>query len=108
MRVAFQYQAIFERARFAFIRVTDHVLLLAGSLGHEAPFEPGGEAGSAAALQPGLLDHIDHLRGGHLTKRSPQRGVAIVGDVIFNAGRVDQPGVLQNDALLGGHGAFSR
>ncbi len=105
--VAFQDQPVFEGARFALVGVADHVLGLSGGGGNERPLASGGEAGPAAPLEPGSVDLGDHFRRGHLGHRFGQGFVAAVDDVILDALRVDAPGPLQHNALLGGERALA-
>ncbi len=62
VRVVAQDVAILERARLALVGIAHEVLLPRELLGHEAPLEPGGKAGAAAAAQGRLLHLRDHRR----------------------------------------------
>src|SRR5512133_1745240 len=106
--IAFQHQTVFEGAWLALVRVADDILLLAGRFGHKAPLQPGREASAAAAFQPRLLDFINYLGRGHFTQHFTQRRIAVMNDVSFNVGWVDQPHPLQHNALLGWQRAFAR
>jgi len=77
------------------------------SLAYKAPFEPGGEAGSTAALQPRSFDLGDYFFRRHF-KRHAERLVAIVGNVIFDAVGVDLSNVLKHDAVFSWQGSFAR
>ena len=84
---------------------------VAGSGAAELPLDPGGKAGAAASPQPGLRDLVDHCLGRHVVQHLGQRRVAAGGDVILDAGGVDQaveveqvtglPGVEGNIVLVG-------
>ena len=53
--------AVFERAGFAFVRVADNIFCTGQGTGHEAPFQAGGEARTAAAAQTGCFDFVNHV-----------------------------------------------
>ncbi len=72
------------------------LLLLLG----EAPLEAGRKAGAAAAAQTRGQDLVDDLLGGHLGERLDEGGVAVAGDVVLDAQRVDQARVAQHDLDL--------
>ena len=60
---------VFARTGFRLVGVDHQVVRLGGgtgvALGDERPFRPGGESGTAAAAQPGVLDGADHRVGVH-------------------------------------------
>ena len=72
-------QAVFARARFAFIAVTQHILWLGRLFGDERPLQPGREARSAAA-QVRSLDLVDDGVGAH-RERLLQRLVTVQFEV---------------------------
>ena len=60
MRIVAHDVAVLAGAGLGFVGI-DHQIMrpLLHFLGHEGPFEAGGEAGAAAAAQARLLDHVD-------------------------------------------------
>ncbi len=73
------------------------------ALGDEAGLLAHGEAGAAAAPQPGLLELGEHLLGGHVEQCFAQRLVAAQALVDLELVEVGLVDVLQQDARLGGH-----
>src|SRR6056297_227459 len=66
MGVVAQYLPVVAGTRFALVGVADDVFLHRRAARHEAPLQAGGEARAAAALQPRLLDLLDHRLRRHL------------------------------------------
>src|SRR5258708_28353896 len=66
VRIETQDVAVFERARFAFVRIADEILLPRELTRHEAPLQTGREARTATAAQTRRLDVGDHLLGRNL------------------------------------------
>ena len=100
LRIAFQLGAVHEGARVAFVGVAHDVLLVAGGLFAELPFQAGGEAGAAAAADARLLDLIDDLIGGHLGERLGEGGPSVHGDVFVDAFGIDDAAVCAGDLVL--------
>ena len=63
MRIALEHAAVHVGAGVALVAVADDVPRLAGDLGGQLPFHPGGETGAAAAAQAAGLHLRDDLRG---------------------------------------------
>src|SRR4051812_5216392 len=105
VRLALKQQAVFERARLAFVGVTEQVSRLAGVLSDEAPLHPRGESRAAAPAQPARLHFFGdgrrlHLQG--LLKRLVAAALAITFESGF-AGRVN---ICENYLLI--HFSISR
>ena len=84
MRVPAQDVAILERARLAFVRIADEILLPGKLTRHEAPLQAGREARTAAATQARRLHVGNHLLRGNLFFEDPaQLLVAAARDVVF-------------------------
>ncbi len=82
VRVVAQDVAVLAGARLGLVRVAQDVLL-ARTLGHEAPLQAGREARAAAAAQAGGLDHFDDVGrrdflGQHLAQRLVAAGLEVV------------------------------
>ena len=100
VRVAFQDRAVHERTRVAFVGVAENVLDVALLLLGELPLEAGGEAGAATAAQPALQHLVDDLFRGHLGEHLGECLIALAGDVLVDAQRVDDARVAQDDLHL--------
>ena len=100
MWIAFEHAAIHERARIAFVGVADDILLRAYRFRDRAPLQPGWVSSTAASAQAAFGDLVDHLARGHLRQRFDQSGVAVCGDIVLNAVRVDYARILQHDLFL--------
>jgi hypothetical protein len=98
--VALDDAAVHEGPRVALVGVADHVFGLALGEAGELPLQAGGEAGAAAAPQPGGLHLGQHAARGHLLQHPGQGGVAVAGDGLPDLLGVDQAAVAQRDALL--------
>ena len=84
MRIETQDVAVFERARFAFVRIADEVLLARELTRHEAPLQAGREARTATAAQTRRLDVGDHLLGRNLFfQNAAQLGVTAARHIVF-------------------------
>ena len=101
VRVAFQYQAVFEGSRFTFIRIADDVFRRARGPGDETPFGAGGKTGSTPAAQPGFLDLPNHISRRHFGQDFADGLVAIMHDVIIDTIRVDDARPFQHDPMFG-------
>src|SRR5664280_2108905 len=84
----------------AIVGVDHQVVRLAVALRDEPPLHPGGEAGTAAATQPGGLDQRDHGVGVH-RQGGAQAGIAVVALVGFERPR---PRLVPERAEDGGQG----
>ena len=100
MGIALEQGAVHERAGIPFVGIAHHVLLRPRSVSDEPPLTSSGEAGSAAAAQPGIGDHLNHLIRRHLGEDLLQCGVAVGRDVFLNVLRIDPPAVLEDHLLL--------
>ena len=100
VRIAFQHAAIHECAGIALVRIADDVFLRAHRFGYRAPLQARGISSAAAPAQTTLGNLVDHFALRHLRQRFDQGGVSIGGDVVFNALRIDHPGIFQHDLLL--------
>ncbi|MNI25141.1 hypothetical protein D3C73_787800 [compost metagenome] len=92
VRIEAQDVAVLERARLAFVRVADEVLLAGERARHEAPLQAGREARAATAAQTRRLDFGDHVFRLHAGGQDLLQGfVAAALDVVFKApvGTVD-------------------
>jgi len=84
MRIPAQDVAVFERARFAFVRVADKVLLPRKLTRHEAPLEAGRETRTAAATQSRRLDvGNDLLLRNFFFQDAAQLGVTAARHIVF-------------------------
>ena len=81
VRVTLHDDPVLEGARLALIGVAAQILRLAGTLRHEAPFQPGWKSGSAATPQVGFFDKVDDLVRRVLIKRLRQSLIAAAGPV---------------------------
>src|SRR6185312_13077845 len=59
VRIVAQDVAVLAGAGLALVGVDDEIARPLALLRHERPFEPGREAGAAAAAQPGFLAFVD-------------------------------------------------
>ena len=100
MRIAFHHAAIHECAGVALVAVADHVLQVAGGLGHRAPLQAGRIAAAAAPAQSALGDAMDHAVGRHLGQHRQQRLVAVARNVVVDLFRIDVAGILEHHAHL--------
>ena len=66
MRVGQHQGDVLAGTRLGLVGVHDQVVRLAVTLGDEAPLHAGGEARTAAAAQPGVLDQLDQCVRAHL------------------------------------------
>ena len=84
MRIETDDIAVFEGTGFAFVGVADDVFFAGEGTGHEAPFQAGREAGTAAPAQAGSFDFGNHvvLRR-FFGQNFTQGGVAAAFDVFF-------------------------
>ena len=55
---------------------------------HQAPLHPGGEAGTTAALEAGVLDRADNVGSSHLGQRLAGGGIAVFLLVLFQPHRL--------------------
>ncbi|MBA7601124.1 hypothetical protein ES703_08191 [subsurface metagenome] len=99
MRVAFQQRAVHKGTGVALIGITNHILYRARGLATEFPLQTGGEASPSPAPQPRLLYLLNHPLRGHF-QCPDQAAIAIPGDILVDALRVDNPAVAQGDAHL--------
>ena len=99
MRIALEHAAVHERTGIALVGIADDVFFGAGRFGDGAPLQAGRESGTAAAAQSAADDGFDHALGILLGERVEQRGVAVGGDVTFDALGID-------DAAVGEHHGF--
>src|ERR1700749_3486087 len=84
MRIEAQDIAILERARFAFVRIANEVLLPRELTRHEAPLQASWETGTATAAQTRRLDVGDHLLGRNLFfQNAAQLGVTAARHIVF-------------------------
>ena len=88
--IAFDQHTVLEGAGFTFVCVADDVFLFRWGAGDELPFETSGEASAAAAAQAGCFELVNNIFGLHVGKDGCQGLVAIIGDVVFDAGGVNQ------------------
>ena len=100
VRIAFQYAPVHERARVAFVGITQHVFFVTGRFAREFPFKTGQEPGAAAAAQARLLHCIRDFFGRHFGQHPGQRLIPVAGDIFFDVCRVDDAAVAQDDFLL--------
>ena len=100
LRIAFQLRTVHEGARVAFVGIAHDVLLGAGRLFAELPFQTGGEAGAAASADARELDLIDDLIGGHLGERLGEGGPSVHGDVFVDAFGIDDAAVCPGHLVL--------
>ena len=77
VRVGEEQRDVLAGARLRLVGVDDEVVRLAVALRDELPLHPGGEAGAAAAAQPGVLHVGDDVVRGH-GQRLAQALVALV------------------------------
>ena len=98
--VAFEYRAVHESPRVAFVGIADDVFLVGLHLAGDFPFESRRETAAAAAAQSGVHNLADDLLRSHL-KYLAQGGVTVAGDVFVDVLRVDEAAVAQGDADLG-------
>ena len=103
MRVFFHQDAVVEGAGFALVGVDAHVDGAGVVLGQEGPLQPGGEAGSAAAAQAGVLHRLRHLGGRHFVDGFLQSLVAAVGAVGLQGWRRLAEDAGQEDGFKVGH-----
>ena len=100
MGVAFQQAAVHVGAGVALVGVADHVLGIAFGLAGGIPLPAGGKPAAAAAAQVGG-DHLVHHRlGRHAAEHLGQGAVAADGQVVLDAGRVDQAVHAEDQAHL--------
>ena len=90
VRVAFEHGAVHEGTGVALVGVAEDVLDVGLLLLREAPLEAGRETGAAAAAQARGEDLVDDLLGRHVGERLGEGAVAVAGDVVLDAQRVDQ------------------
>ncbi len=102
MGVTLQHAAIHERAGVALVGVANDILHVAVGLGHCCPLQAGGVAAAAPAAQAAGDDLVNHVVGRQLGDGLHQGRVAVTGDVLFDALRVDQAAVFQHDLFLAG------
>ena len=62
-RITFQQHAVGKGPAVAFIGVADDVLLVGGGIEDGAPFDAGGEAGTAASAKTGFYDRFHDFGG---------------------------------------------
>ena len=107
VRVLEEDDVVLAGAGLGFVAVDEHVLGLFRLLGHEAPLHAGGEAGAAAAAQPGGFHDVDDPAGhgfGALGERHLHGLVAVELEVLVDAGSALAPAALEDDRFVGmGH-----
>src|SRR3989304_1328933 len=64
------------------------------------PSTTAGGAGAAPPTEPSALHSFDHLLWGKASEHLAQGSVAVAGEIVLDALRVDPPAVTQYDALL--------
>jgi hypothetical protein len=100
VRIRFENAPVHECARIALVGVADHIFLAAARLRDRAPFESRRVSAAAAATKSALQDLLDNLVRFHLGERLRERSVGARGDCVLDALRVDDAGVLEDDAHL--------
>ena len=104
--VGLQHQPVHEGAGITFVAVADHVLGQSGSAGSiglcpaERPLQPGRETRTAAAAQPGLLDHLHHVIGRAVFHAPLECLIPVASQVLVNLQRIAPAAILQDDSLL--------
>ncbi len=102
VRVAFEEHAVHPRARVAFVGVAHQVARRSRRRPQEVPLAAGREARAGAAAEA-AVQHLLHDRFGVHFERLAEPGVAIVGEVVFDALRVSRADVRHQPPHLALH-----
>ena len=99
VRVAFQDDAVFKSAGFAFIGVADNIFLRGFRSRHEAPFGSSWETRPAASLQARFFQFRDDFHA-CLADCFCQGLVPVFRNVFLDVFRVNSPGPSQDNTFL--------
>lgn len=100
MGIAFEHVAIHKGARVAFVGVAHDVFAFALSTGDELPFDPRGEAATAATAETADFDLLDYLLRRHFGERFSKSGVTVTANVLFDVGGINDSRVFHDDAQV--------
>ena len=100
VRIAFHHRAVHEGARVALVRVADHVLLVGRLLVGNRPLLAGGEAAAATPAEAAQFDFAAHVQRRHRAERLRERAVPAAGEILVEAGRIDDPAVGEHPSRL--------
>ena len=98
--IALEHGAIHEGTGIAFVGIADDVLGVTLGTGRKAPLQARGKTRAPSTAKTAGLHLIDHLLGLHRFDGLGQGFVALLGQVIFDALRVDAARIAQHNALL--------
>ena len=91
---------VHEGARVAFVTVADDVLRVSPGRAGDVPLAPCWEARAAPSAQPAVRELGDHFLGRLFPKARLQGLKAVVGEIVVEAVRVQDPGVLGDELHL--------
>ncbi|MNZ99078.1 hypothetical protein D3C78_1183890 [compost metagenome] len=89
MGLLLHQHAVFPGVGLHFIRVAQQVADVHRFVfGHQAPFDAGGEARTATALEAGIFDGLDDIVLGHLRQGLAGGSIAVLGLVLVQPDRL--------------------